>query len=136
MVKIDWHPDGKSLRKFGLVVIIGLTAIGLALQFGFDRPQAGYGCYVAAGLLGVPALTGTVIGLPGYWLWMGIAFVMGNVLNRILLTIIYYTLFLLIGGTRRLLGNDKLALRRRSSKTYWQDLEPSPTLAERYERQF
>ena len=38
--------------------------------------ELAWGIYAAAGILGLPALTGTAIGLPGYWLWMGVAFVM------------------------------------------------------------
>jgi len=83
IVDINWRPDASSLRKFGLTAIIGLGLIGLLLQFWAERSAAAIGLYIDAGVLGLPALSGTGVGLPGYWLWMGIAFVMGNIVGRV-----------------------------------------------------
>ena len=136
LVQIDWRPDAPKMRKFGLVVMIGLGLIGLLFQFYFENWNAALGLYIAAGALGLPGLTGTVVGLPGYWLWMGIAFVMGNIMSRVLLTIVYYVVVAPMGVARRLLGNDRLQLRRPEAPSYWKDLEQSPATPERYERQY
>lgn len=135
IVDINWRPETKELRTFGLVVLIGMGLVGLAFQFWFDRMNVAVALYVIGMALGLPGLTGTTMGLPGYWLWMGFAFVVGNIMSRVLLTVIYYLLFLPMGIGRRALGNDRLKLRRRSAESYWYDVrandEPS-----RYERQF
>jgi hypothetical protein len=135
MVDISWRPDPQALRKFGLVVMIGLGIIGLLVQFWFDNPSAATFIYFSGPVLGLPALSGTVIGLPGYWLWMGVAFVMGNFMSRVLLTLIYYVLITPIAIGRRLLGNDKLRLRKPPVDSYWSDVEMDNDLA-RFERQF
>ena len=133
LVTISWHPDAKALRKFGVVVLVGLCLIGLLFQFGLLKTDVALGIYIAGGVLGLPALTGTVIALPGYWLWMGIAFVMGNIMGRVLLTLFYYGMMTPMGLLRRM-AKDRLQLRARGQSTYWRDLpSDDPT---RYERQF
>ncbi len=135
IVDINWRPDPRGLRKFGLTVIVGMALIGLLFQFWFERTTVAINLYAAGGVLGLPALTGTVIGLPGYWLWMGIAFVMGNIVSRILLGLIYYLLFTPLGLVRRLMGADKLALRRRQVDSCWVDIKADDEKS-RFERQF
>ncbi|MCP4676613.1 MAG: hypothetical protein GY854_14090 [Deltaproteobacteria bacterium] len=135
IVSIKWRPDAVELRKFGVVVIIGMCLIGLLFQFLLGHSDVAYILYIVGGVLGLPGLTGTVIALPGYWLWMGVAFVMGNIVGRVLLTVIYYTLFTSIGLSRRILGSDKLQLKRVSTQSYWKDIDTEGEDT-RYERQF
>jgi len=49
--------------------------------------------------------------------------------------VVYYQLETQKGLVRRMLGNDKLRVRRRQGDTYWADLESEGDAA-RYERQF
>jgi hypothetical protein len=134
LVNISWRPGPKELRKFGLVVIIGLSIIGAIFQFWVGNASAAYGVYIAAAVLGLPALTGLPIALPGYWVWMGIAFVMGNIMGRLVLSVVFFGLFTPMGLVRRLL-NDRLQLRAKGATSYWRDL-PSDDDSIRYERQF
>jgi hypothetical protein len=135
LVDIRWRPDPKELRKFGLVVLIGMGILGLVFQFLFGQENVAIVLYAIGAVLGLPGLTGTVVGLPGYWLWMGFAFVAGNVMGRVLLTVIYYLLFLPMGVGRRALGNDPLQLKRRPADSYWNDIKTGDE-SERYQRQF
>lgn len=135
MVEIDWRPDERALRKFGVVVIVGMAVVGAAFRFAFHEPGAAQLCWIASGVLGLPALTGTAVGLPGYWLWMGIAFVMGNIMSRVLLTLIYVVVFTPLGLLRRSLGGDALALRKRKADSYWVDVKGGSG-STGYERQF
>ncbi len=135
LVDIRWRPDPKELRKFGLVVIIGMGLLGLVFQFLLEQEKVAMVLYAIGAVLGLPGLTGTVAALPGYWAWMGFAFVVGNIMGRVLLTVIYYLMFLPMGVGRRAFGNDPLQLRRRSADSYWKDLQTGDE-AGRYERQF
>lgn len=136
IVKINWHPDKKELRKFGIVVTIGLVLVGLLAQFAFNNPTGAWAAYIGAALLGLPALTGTAVALPGYRLWMGIAFVMGNILNRVLLTLIYFFLFTPLGWVRRACRKDPLQLCRPNTNSYWRNAPPVGTTPKDYERLF
>lgn len=134
MVSINWRPASKELRKFGITVLIGFGIIGLIFQLVADNMTAAYIAYIAGAVLGLPALTGTAVALPGYWLWMGIAFVMGNIMSRLLLGVFFYGLITPMGLVRRL-ANDKLRLRRPAVDSYWTDL-PDDGGKDRFERQF
>ncbi len=90
---------------------------------------------IAGVVIGGLALTGTRAGRPGYLLWMGIAFVMGNVVSRVILAVVYFLVVTPMGLVARATGRDKLALRARGRGTHWVDL-PGKHGDDYYERQF
>ncbi len=138
LVQIDWKPDAGGLRKFGFTMIVGFALIGGAF-FYFGKITPAYVCWGFGGVAGLLGLTGTKVALPIYWLWMGVAFVMGNIMSRIILGAIYFGMFMPMGLFMRLIGRDKLQLKGSSVDTYWSDVPSSGVEAEdksRYERQF
>jgi hypothetical protein len=134
IVEINWRPTKKELRKFGITVMIGFGVIGLIFQFIAGNINGAYASYIAGAVLGLPALTGTIIALPGYWVWMGVAFVMGNIMSRLLLGLLFYIIISPMGIIRRLVS-DKLRLRRPDVSSYWTDL-PEDGGKGRFDRQF
>lgn len=138
-VQIDWHPDRKGLRSFGVSMLAGFGLIGLAFYLGWPfspNVKVAYGCWIFGFVSGILGLTGTKVALPFYWLWMGIAFIMGNIMSRLLIASFFYFMITPMGLFMRLIGRDKLALRRRTCDTYWCDVPPPTTDRRRYERQF
>ena len=140
-VKLNWKPTPKQLRQFGVVFLTGFLVIGLVKYFWpfswLIHQDKTFGFYtmligVIGGGLG---LTGTVVALPLYYLWMGIAFVMGNIMSRVIMVLIYYGVVTPLGIASRLTGRDKLQLKKGANGTYWHDIS-LPAEAERYERQF
>ena len=134
MVDINWSPDAKELRKFGVAMLVGFSIIS-GLLFWRGHPTAGTACLVfglAAGGLG---LTGTRVALLVYWAWMGVAFVMGNVVSRVLIALIFYLLITPMGLAMRLFGRDKLALKPTNETSYWTDARDHEIDPD-YERQF
>ena len=113
---------------------LGDFVLGLVVQFAVENQDIACIFYVAAAALGLPALTGTFVALPGYWLWMGVAFVMGNIVSRVLLAAVFYGLMTPMGLIRRLF-DDKLRLRRRAVESYWTDIRSDGDEA-RYHRLF
>ena len=86
-------------------------------------------------VVGAIGLTGSKLALPLYWTWLGIAYVMGNIMSRVIMGAVYFLLFTpmrIVGG---LLGRDKLQLKKPKSDSYWLDVK-FPTTAEEYEKQF
>ena len=141
LVQINWDPDARELRKFGVTMLVGFGLIGLALHlwpwgWPFHRnPGAALVCFgvgAAAGLLG---LTGTRAALLFYWPWMGVAFVAGNIMSRILLGAFFYGMITPMGLVMRLVGRDRLKVRRKNRETYWEDIPPVADRS-RYEHQF
>jgi len=134
LVRIDWHPDGPALRRFGRTVLIGCFLIAAVLGWGRGawtaaRWVAGVG--VVVGGLG---LTGRrAVALPLYRLWMGVGFVMGMVVSHVLMAVVWYLVLTPIGLALRLSGRDPLQQRARREASFWRDLPPRD---DDFERQF
>jgi len=141
LVQLNWDPNKKQIRQFGAVFMGGFVLIGaLKLFWPFERLIArneSFGFWmIGVGLVvGVIALTGSRVALPFYWLWLGIAFVMGNIMGRLILGLTYFLVFTpmrLIGSA---LGRDKLQLKKPHRDSYWSDVSLPKDPAD-YERQF
>ena len=125
-----------ALRQFGLVVggvLLGIAAL-IAWRLGpgpvtLVLSVVG-GALVLAGLVAPGALR------PVRDVWMGLAFVLGAVMTRVLLTLVFVAAFVPIGLALRLAGKD--LLRRRldpDAETYWilrDDGRPDRESLERY----
>ena len=134
MVQINWKPDSTELRKFGVSMIVGFAIIGGVLYWR-DHTSVAYGCFAFGAVSGFLGLTGTRAALPIYVAWMAVAFVMGNIVSRLLLALVYYGLFTPMGLAMRLGGRDTLQLKRADVSSYWSDI-PESQRENQYERQF
>lgn len=135
LVAINWKPNARELRLFGVTMLIGCGLIGVVFQFVFKLPNVALFWYIFGGVVGLLGLTGTKIALPGYWAWMGIAFVMGNIMSRVILALVFYLVVTPTGLLRRLFGHDDLHLRKTKRNSYWSDVQHISDQS-RYERQF
>ena len=141
LVKLNWKPSPKELRQFGAIFGSGFLLIGLVKYFWmwswfFERNEKLGLIFILIGIVGgAIGLTGTKLTLPLYWVWMGVAFVLGNIMSRVVITLIYYGVITPMSFVARLLGRDKLQLKKRAVQSYWQDIS-LPHEPEKYERQF
>ncbi len=135
MVQIDWRPDGPALKRFGRTVVIGSLLIAAAFWWLKGWQTAAVVLAVAGVVIGGLGLTGSRVARPGYLLWMGIAFVMGNIVSRVILAVVYFLVVTPLGLVARLVGRDRLALRARGRVSHWVDL-PRERGDDHYERQF
>ena len=141
LVKLNWKPSPKELRQFGAIFGSGFLLIGLVKYFWmwswlFERNEKLGLIFILIGIVGgAIGLTGTKLALPLYWVWIGIAFVLGNIMSRVVITLIYYGIITPMSFVARLLGRDKLQLKKRAVQSYWQDIS-LPHEPEKYERQF
>jgi hypothetical protein len=140
-VQLNWKPNRKQLRQFGAIFLIGFLVIGLIKYFWpwewlIRRDQKTGLILIAIGLtVGGIGLTGMRFALPFYYLWIGIAFVLGNIMSRVIMALIFYGVVTPLGLLARLIGRDKLQLKKRETESYWQDIS-LPSEPEKYERQF
>jgi hypothetical protein len=98
-------------------------------------PSLGFWLMVIGLVVGVIGLTGTRLALPFYWAWLGVAFVLGNVMSRIIIALIYFLVFTPMRILGNLLGRDRLQLKKPQTDSYWLDIS-LPKEIEKYERQF
>lgn len=123
------------MRKFGLTVSVGCGLIGCVLACVKHYHTAAVVLYGLGALGGLAGLVGNRPGLWFYRAWMGIGFVLGNIMSRILLAIVYYGLFTPLGLLMRLSLRRDLRLRRPREETCWVDV-PQGVSDGSYERQF
>lgn len=122
-----------DLKKFGLTlgIFFGLVA-GLMLW----RDQENYLYFL--GVAGFFVFFGLV--LPNtlkliHKIWMGLAFVMGWVMSRVILTVLFFLAITPIGLLLRISGKDLLDLKCKIKKdSYWNDHENRAK--EDYDNQF
>lgn len=111
--------DKKGLREFGLLFsAIFATIFGLLLPwiFGHDFPLWPW---IVAGVISSIALIYAPLLKPFYHLWMRFGLVLGWINTRIILSLIFYLMFMPIGLVMRLFGNDLLSLRlEKDSESY------------------
>lgn len=85
---------------------------------------------IAAGLFVPPASRAFHTG------WMKFAVALGYVNSRVLLTILFYGVFMPYGFVSRLAGRDPLGRRKGGRETYWTTRKVTRQSAEQFERLF
>jgi len=140
-VKLNWKPNKKEIRQFGAIFMGGALLLGAAKffwPFGWlitRDPTLGLWLMGIGAVVGSIGLTGARIALPFYWAWLGVAFVLGNVMSRVIIALIYFLVFTPMRLLGNLLGRDKLQLKKPQTESYWLDIS-LPKEIEKYERQF
>lgn len=67
-------------------------------------------------------ITGTRLGLPAYWLWMGFVWVISWIITHVALAAVFLFVVTPLALVARLIGRDRLQLRRKATGSYWQSL--------------
>jgi cytochrome b subunit of formate dehydrogenase len=125
----------KDLRKFGLTLGIALAAISAAL-FYFEKSSAIYFLIIGVILL-LAALFIPQILKPVNRIWMGLAIVLGFVMSRVILTILFYLVLTPLAILARITGKKFIERKYNvSAETYWEKRSVIHKKPIDYERQF
>ncbi len=125
----------RQLRSFGITLGIAFLIVAGVLYWR-DIP----GEVVVAGIGGLLLVTGLIaprLLRPLYKPWMALALVLGFIMTRVILTVIFVLLFIPIGLLMQLFGKDPL--RRKldpDAETYWISKEYDAEAPERLERYY
>ena len=128
--------ESKSdLRKFGLTVGIALTLLGIVLML-LHKSSNLY--FLSTGiLLVILALIFPKILKPLNKVWMALALIMGWIMTRVILSILFYLALTTISLLAKLFGKKFLDLKMdRSKETYWIKREIKKVTPAELERQF
>lgn len=102
--------DNAGLRKFGLTTgAIIVVIFALFFPWVFDMETMPRWPWIAAAILGVPALLMPAVLNPVYITWMKIGGVLGWVNTRIILGVLFYVMIMPMGLVMRLFGGDPMA---------------------------
>lgn len=125
----------KDLRNFGLTVGIVLAAIGTIL-FYFEKSSAIYFAVIGGMLILLGVLLPQSL-KPLNRIWMGLAIILGFIMTRVILTILFYLVITPIGLLAKLFGKKFMSLKYDgSAKTYWEKRSIIQKKPIDYERQF
>ena len=127
--------EKNDLRKFGITVGIILMMIAGFLFFNkIESIQMLLTIGIVLFLLSV-LIPGFL--KPIYWVWMIFATIIGWIMTRVILSLLYFLIVTPIGLISRIFGKQFLELKwNKSSNTYWNYRSVSVPEKNRYEKQF
>ena len=125
----------KDLRKFGLTVGIVFLAIAAFLFWKGKESYLALG--IVGGFLVIVGLLFPIILRPLNKTWMTLAILMGWVMTRVILTILFFTVLTPLGFIAKLFGKNFLDLKLdKEQNSYWEIREKKEIKPIDYEKQF
>ena len=134
LVQIDWNPEKKQLRRFGVAMII-LCELAGWLFASKGHFELGLGIFIFGVLSCLSGFIHLGTAKVFYRIWMALGYVMGLVIAPIMFAVMYYLCVTPIALLGKLVGRDRLNLKKNDGDSYWHDMPPTPDI-KRYERQF
>ena len=127
--------EKSDLRKFG--IIIGVILLVIA-GFSLWKEKESFQIFLTIGaVLCVFSVVIPVILKPIYWMWMIFATILGWIMTRVILSILFYVIITPIGLISRLFGKQFLELKwNEKNSTYWNYRSGNVFGKEKYEKQF
>ena len=124
-----------SLRKFGILFLVVLGGIGIAIAISRREqfPELLSMIFLGSGaLFGLLGLAVPIALKPLYLFWMALAIVLGFIVSRIIMIVVYYLILTPIGLIMRLTGRDVLSRKQSKVESYWDtrpeaDYDPAQT---------
>ena len=126
--------SNKDIKSFGITIgIILLIISGLLMYYNKDSYQLI--AIIASTFIGLGLIIPVML-KPFYFVWMTFAAILGWVMTRLILSLVFYLIITPIGLLTKLIGEDFLALKRAESDSYWNYRDSSEELNQNYEKQF
>jgi len=127
--------EKSDLRKFGITIgVILLIIAGFLFWKEKESSQILLTFGVTLCILGIVI---PFILKPIYWVWMIFATILGWIMTRVILSLLFYIIFTPIGLIPRFFGKQFLELRwDKSKESYWNYRTNERLIKENYEKQF
>ena len=126
--------EKSDLRKFGITVGAILVIIA---GFLFWNERESFQLVFAIGIvLIVFGISVPVLLKPVYWVWMIFATILGWLMTRVILSLLFYVIFTSIGLISRLFGKKFLDLKPDKSRDSYWNYRSKMFDKENYEKQF
>jgi hypothetical protein len=127
----------KEQRKFGLVMAVAITLLGLVRWWLHGYGDLPVYFFYAAAAFGALGLVAPPLLKPVFYLWIKFGLGMNWVMTRLILLIAFWLMIVPARVLIRLFGNDPLKREfLPGSQTYWEDAEEQPETIDRYFNQF
>ena len=125
--------SNKAIRSFGITISIILFIIyGFLIYYGKEDSQF----FAIIALTLVAGIILPILLKPIYLVWMIFAVILGWIMTRIILSVIFYLIITPIGIVTRLIGDDFLGLKKINTNSYWNNRDNNHEINQDYEKQF
>ena len=124
----------KDLRSFGFTIGIILLIV-TSILFYYNNLLFQNFAIIAAVFIVLGAIAPRLL-KSVYLIWMTFAVVLGWVMTRVILSLVFYFIITPISFVTRLFGEDFLSLKRIDSNSYWNKRDNEIELNQNYEKQF
>ena len=124
----------KDIRSFGITIGIILFIISGLLMY-YEKEISQTIAVLASAFIGLGLVLPMLL-KPIYFVWMVFAAILGWLMTRVILSVVFYLIMTPIGLITKLLGEDFLALRKVESDSYWNYRDSSEETSQNYEKQF
>ena len=125
----------RELRNFGLTLGIAFGLLGI-LFIWKGNPSYFY-LFALSGFLLVFGIVFPVVLKPFQKLWMTIALIIGYIMTRVILCLLFYLIITPISLTSRIFGTKFLDIKIEKSKSsYWIERKQDTLDKEKYEKQY
>ena len=124
----------KDLKNFGFTIGFILLIIGAFLFFK-EKDSFVYFFSIGSILIILGGITPVIL-KPIYKIWMIFAVIIGWIMTRIILSVLFFSIITIIGIFTRLLGKDFLNLKSKNNESYWNIRNKEYELNQDYEKQF
>jgi len=132
---VNIKSDNKELQKFGLTIGAVLLIISAVMFYYSSELKFHFG--TAGIILIILGYVFPKVLLPLQKVWMGLALILGFIMSRLILTLLFYIVITPIGLIAKLAGKDFLDLKYKKTKeTYWNYREKKDYQKIDTERQF
>ena len=127
--------EKSDLRKFGITIGVILLIIA---GFLFWKEKESFQIFLSVGtILFVLCILAPAILKPIYWVWMIFATILGWIMTRVILSLLFYVILSPIGLIPRIFGKQFLELKwDKSKESYWNYRTIKHLNLEDYEKQF
>ena len=124
----------KDLKNFGIIIGIILSLFGFFL---IHRGIESFIYFLGVGLIFFClSFIAPKILKPIYKVWMTFAVIVGWIMTRLILSVLFYSVITGIAILTRIIGKDFLNLKINNRESYWNNRDSDYELNQDYEKQF
>ena len=124
----------KDLRNFGFIMFAIFFIVSAILFYYNNILYQKFALiaffFIVSGII-IPKLL-----VPIYLIWMTFSLILGWIMTRIILSLVFYFIITPIGLITRLIGEDFLSLEDLDSTSYWNFRDGEKERSQNYEKQF
>ena len=124
----------KDLKSFGFTIGFILIIMGGFLLYK-EKELFIYFLSIGSIFIGL-GLIAPVALKPIYKIWMIFAVIIGWIMTRVILSVLFFSIITIIGIFTRLLGKDFLSLKTDNRESYWNIRNSEQELNQDFEKQF